>query len=263
MPQRGGQVPFDHCHQGLPGTRHDASSVREMAQLFRRREPVHPTARRPFLAACRRLDEVATDSAHVPQWRRPLDADDPPMTPVDAYRTHSFHVASEALRANAMLRARLAPSERRVRADRRHAADLRPCAPERRRSQRVGRMEAQSSHRPRAPWRSPRFSGPASHIDAVLRGPAPTRVPVRIASVPAGPRLGPRDLSAGRTPAGRRSSRRMPRGVFPWFSEGDPILWWSPDPRMVLFPAGTARREVTRQAPEERRLPRHRGHGVR
>ena len=25
-------------------------------------------------------------------------------------------------------------------------------------------------------------------------------------------------------------------GVFPWFSEGDPILWWSPDPRMVLFP---------------------------
>ena len=26
------------------------------------------------------------------------------------------------------------------------------------------------------------------------------------------------------------------RGIFPWFSEGDPILWWSPDPRMVLFP---------------------------
>ncbi len=27
------------------------------------------------------------------------------------------------------------------------------------------------------------------------------------------------------------------QGIFPWFSEGDPILWWSPDPRMVLFPA--------------------------
>ncbi|MGH6630134.1 MAG: leucyl/phenylalanyl-tRNA--protein transferase, partial [Burkholderiales bacterium] len=27
------------------------------------------------------------------------------------------------------------------------------------------------------------------------------------------------------------------RGIFPWFSEGEPILWWSPDPRMVLFPA--------------------------
>jgi leucyl/phenylalanyl-tRNA---protein transferase len=26
------------------------------------------------------------------------------------------------------------------------------------------------------------------------------------------------------------------QGIFPWFSEGDPILWWSPDPRMVLFP---------------------------
>lgn len=24
------------------------------------------------------------------------------------------------------------------------------------------------------------------------------------------------------------------QGIFPWFSEGDPILWWSPDPRMVL-----------------------------
>lgn len=26
------------------------------------------------------------------------------------------------------------------------------------------------------------------------------------------------------------------RGVFPWFSEGQPILWWTPDPRAVLFP---------------------------
>ncbi len=25
-------------------------------------------------------------------------------------------------------------------------------------------------------------------------------------------------------------------GIFPWFNENDPILWWSPDPRMVLFP---------------------------
>ena len=27
------------------------------------------------------------------------------------------------------------------------------------------------------------------------------------------------------------------RGIFPWFSAGQPILWWSPDPRMVLFTA--------------------------
>lgn len=26
-------------------------------------------------------------------------------------------------------------------------------------------------------------------------------------------------------------------GIFPWYSPGEPILWWSPDPRMVLFPA--------------------------
>jgi leucyl/phenylalanyl-tRNA--protein transferase len=24
------------------------------------------------------------------------------------------------------------------------------------------------------------------------------------------------------------------RGIFPWFSDGDPVLWWCPDPRMVL-----------------------------
>jgi len=27
-------------------------------------------------------------------------------------------------------------------------------------------------------------------------------------------------------------------GIFPWYSEGQPILWWTPDPRTVLFPAG-------------------------
>lgn len=26
------------------------------------------------------------------------------------------------------------------------------------------------------------------------------------------------------------------RGIFPWFSDGDPVLWWCPDPRMVLAP---------------------------
>jgi leucyl/phenylalanyl-tRNA--protein transferase len=36
------------------------------------------------------------------------------------------------------------------------------------------------------------------------------------------------DLSAERLLAAYRS------GIFPWFSEGEPLLWWSPDPRMVL-----------------------------
>lgn len=26
------------------------------------------------------------------------------------------------------------------------------------------------------------------------------------------------------------------KGIFPWYSEGSEILWWSPDPRMILFP---------------------------
>ena len=26
-------------------------------------------------------------------------------------------------------------------------------------------------------------------------------------------------------------------GIFPWFNAGEPIIWWSPDPRFVLFPA--------------------------
>jgi len=32
--------------------------------------------------------------------------------------------------------------------------------------------------------------------------------------------------------------RAYARGIFPWYSEGDPILWWSPDPRIVLACAG-------------------------
>ncbi len=27
------------------------------------------------------------------------------------------------------------------------------------------------------------------------------------------------------------------QGIFPWFNDDQPVLWWSPDPRMVLFPA--------------------------
>ena len=31
--------------------------------------------------------------------------------------------------------------------------------------------------------------------------------------------------------------RAYSSGIFPWFSEGQPVLWWSTDPRMVLVPA--------------------------
>ena len=34
----------------------------------------------------------------------------------------------------------------------------------------------------------------------------------------------------------RRLTRAYSTGIFPWYSEDQPILWWSPDPRAVLFP---------------------------
>ena len=37
------------------------------------------------------------------------------------------------------------------------------------------------------------------------------------------------------------------QGIFPWFSEGEPILWWSPNPRMVLFPEKFKLRKSLRQ----------------
>jgi len=33
-----------------------------------------------------------------------------------------------------------------------------------------------------------------------------------------------------------RLLRAYHSGIFPWYSAGQPLLWWSPDPRMVLFP---------------------------
>ena len=33
-----------------------------------------------------------------------------------------------------------------------------------------------------------------------------------------------------------RLIRAYRMGIFPWYSNGDPILWWSPDPRLVLYP---------------------------
>ena len=43
-------------------------------------------------------------------------------------------------------------------------------------------------------------------------------------------------LAVGGDLSPRRLLAGYSRGIFPWFSEGDPILWWSPDPRMVLVP---------------------------
>ena len=59
-------------------------------------------------------------------------------------------------------------------------------------------------------------------------------------------------LAAGGDLGPRRLLCAYRRGIFPWFSEGQPILWWSPDPRAVLWPdalriSRTLRRTLRRE----------------
>lgn len=56
-------------------------------------------------------------------------------------------------------------------------------------------------------------------------------------------------LAAGGTLEVPRLLDAYRRGIFPWSSEGQPLLWWSPDPRMVLFteefaPSRSLRRRI-------------------
>jgi len=46
------------------------------------------------------------------------------------------------------------------------------------------------------------------------------------------------------------------RGIFPWFEAGQPILWWSPEPRAVLFP------DALRVSRSLKRRIRERGFGI-
>jgi leucyl/phenylalanyl-tRNA--protein transferase len=52
------------------------------------------------------------------------------------------------------------------------------------------------------------------------------------------PRLAAADglLAVGGDLSGERLLLAYRMGIFPWYSEGEPILWWSPDPRLVLYP---------------------------
>ena len=43
-------------------------------------------------------------------------------------------------------------------------------------------------------------------------------------------------LAAGGDLSPERLLAAYHRGIFPWYSRGQPILWWSPDPRAVLIP---------------------------
>jgi leucyl/phenylalanyl-tRNA---protein transferase len=42
-------------------------------------------------------------------------------------------------------------------------------------------------------------------------------------------------LAAGTDLSPQRLLEAYSKGVFPWFSEGEPVLWWTPSPRMVLM----------------------------
>ena len=62
-------------------------------------------------------------------------------------------------------------------------------------------------------------------------GPSDPFPPVEQAlDEPDGLLAGGADLTPGRLIDAYR------HGIFPWFNDGDPILWWSPDPRIVLAP---------------------------
>ena len=43
-------------------------------------------------------------------------------------------------------------------------------------------------------------------------------------------------LAVGGALTSRRLIAAYARGLFPWYSPGEPVLWWSPDPRCVIFP---------------------------
>ena len=53
-------------------------------------------------------------------------------------------------------------------------------------------------------------------------------------------------LAAGADLSPERLIAAYSQGIFPWYSPSDPILWWSPDPRMVLFPDEFRRTRTTR-----------------
>ncbi len=62
-------------------------------------------------------------------------------------------------------------------------------------------------------------------------------------------------LAVGGDLSPQRLLNAYSHGVFPWYSEGEPILWWSPAPRAVLFPSelriGRSLKKRIRQHPFE------------
>jgi len=62
------------------------------------------------------------------------------------------------------------------------------------------------------------------------------RLPEAIVFPPAECAVGSGLLAVGGDLSPERLLAAYREGIFPWYAEGEPILWWSPDPRFVLFP---------------------------
>jgi len=75
----------------------------------------------------------------------------------------------------------------------------------------------------------PRRRGRITRVIPWLRNDSPFPPIDSALSEPNGLLAAGGELSANRLLAAYR------RGIFPWYAEGQPVLWWSPDPRMVLF----------------------------
>jgi leucyl/phenylalanyl-tRNA--protein transferase len=65
-------------------------------------------------------------------------------------------------------------------------------------------------------------------------------------------------LAAGGDLRPERLVAAYERGIFPWYSAQQPILWWAPDPRMVLFPeefkCSRSLRKTLRNGPYQTRI---------
>jgi len=82
---------------------------------------------------------------------------------------------------------------------------------------------------------------------------SPDDPPERFPPLSAALRDPPGLLAAGGDLSRARLIAAYQRGIFPWYSPGQPVLWWSPDPREVLLPAEFHRSRSLRRA------LRHRG----
>lgn len=61
-------------------------------------------------------------------------------------------------------------------------------------------------------------------------------------------------LAAGGDLSPERLLAAYRKGIFPWYQEGQPILWWSPDPRAVLWPDGLKVSRSLRRSLRNRRF---------